>query len=296
MTDPQRMPVVDPISVMAGGRELRVVPPGWFAWQDALESAARPGGDVDPQKLLEEALAASVRDGEGRRVERAVLQSFSSEDGDRLVSAMLDLIEQQRRSLALQLDEEKPGRYRLEGRGVSLKLRAWTFGERNDALRRALRVVGGQVALNLSGYERMMILTCVRTARGGALDPAAVSAWPVPLGQGVLQGLDLLNGVEKNHAEVLAACIATGHDHPDLTMIRLCQAFGWQPEQVQSMDARTAERLALGLRELEKAGLVPQGAAAAPAVSYAAPAAVGPAPGYVAPGQEGVTRIIVTDD
>ena len=49
-----------------------------------------------------------------------------------------------------------------------------------------------------------------------------------------------------------------GQAHPDLTTFRLCQEFGWTPQQVRTQRAVDIEKFVLILSELERlSALVP---------------------------------------
>lgn len=267
-----------PVTVAADGRPFMLAPPRWGPWQGALDRAA--GG---PEALLEECLLVSLRDADGYRLTHRDLAGLSAEAGDRLLGALLELIEQERAALDLSV-----GAATIEGRGISLRVRGWTFGERNDALRRSLRLQDGQVTVDMSAYELQMVLQCVTHAEGQRLDAAEVQEWPVPLGEAVIGLLDRLNGVESHEAEILQACVRTGQAHPDIALVELCRAFGWSPAEAERLDARTAERLWAAWRVL--AGGAPHGVEAPVPVTAAATAAVAGAPE-----PEGVTRILVRD-
>ncbi len=250
--------------VTVGSDRFRVRAPRWWPWNEALE---RAGGDS--ARLVEECLLTCLEGGS-----REIIRSLPAAEGDRLLTAALQAVEAERTALGLTVDEG-PTEWRVRGAGVDLRLHPWTFGERNDALRRSLRLRGGQVTLDLPAYERQLLQACVTTQDGERLTAEAIAAWPVPLGEVVMQALDRLNGLEEEHAAVLEVCIREGRDHPDLALLYLCQHFGWNPEQVERMDARTAERLLSALKVLE------QGRSQAAAT---------------VPSGEGVSRIIVDDD
>lgn len=260
--------------ILAGG-EFTVVSPAWLAWQAALERAAARNDGADAAELLAEVLLTAVQTPEGTPVRRSDLEALPAADGDALMSALLDLLEEQRRALGLTV---KPysGWTEIEGKGAGLRLTPWTFGARNAALRMALCPAGNGVALDMAAFDRAMVLTCVTLLDGRPLTPEQVAAWPVPLGEAVMAELDRLCGVGAGEEATLLRCIETGAEHPDLALLRLCRAFGWSPAEVEEMDARLAERLLTLLRIVE-----PSPASASPRVESRG---------------EGVTRILVHDD
>jgi hypothetical protein len=272
----QQFPAIAPRTVVVEGGRFTVVPPSFTDWQGALDRAC-PGGQPDAQRLVEECLLTCVRraDNSGP-VSRGALQSLTARDGDALLSAALELIDGQRQWLDLVVRAQADG-VAIRGTGVQLWLTPWSFGERNDALRRALRVDAGQVVLDMGSYEQAMVRRCVAGS-----EPEDPSAWPVPLGEVVLRELDRLNGVEPAFTETLAACLRTGQEHPDLALLELCRAFGWTPEQAERMGARAGQRLVATLQVVQ--------AEAGAGYATAAPAAL------PSEGGEGVTRILVHDD
>lgn len=249
--------------VRIGGRLFSLRAPRWWPWIQALDKAAG-----DSARLLEESLLTCV---EGDVVQ--ALRSLKVQEGDRLLEAVLRAAEEERTALGLEL-LEGPEEWRVKGHGVDLRLHPWTFGERNEALRRSLSLVGGQVTVNLPVYEMQMLQDCVTTGEGERLPPAAVVEWPLPLGDMVIQALDRLNGVEEREREILQVCVREGREHPDLALLYLCRSFGWRPEQVERMDARLAERLLAALKAVEQ-----ERNEAGTALH-----------------REGVTRIVVEDD
>jgi hypothetical protein len=277
MPEELRIPTVAPRTVATEAGKFTVTAPRWGDWQAALDRAC-PGGQPDAGRLVEECLLTCIRkDGGADPVSREALQTLSARDGDRLLAAALEMIDWQRQALDLQVLEQ-PGGLEIRGTGVQLRLRPWSFGERNEALRSALRLEGERVMLDLMVYEQAMVRRCVASTAGEAdAAPAVRRSWPVPLGDLVMRELDRLNGLDPAYAETLAACIRSGQEHPDLALIQLCRAFGWSPEEAERMGASTAQRLVAALQ-------VVQGAADAASLSSV------PSQG------EGVTRIIVEDD
>lgn len=282
---------------------FQVRAPRWLAWQVALAA-----GGEGAAALLESCLLACI-DGP---VTRAELQALPATEGDELLTQALALIEAERAALRL----EVTGR-RVTGEGIDLLLQPWTFGERNAALRDALRLMGGQVTIDLLAFERATLLGCVRLADGRPLSPAALEEWPVPLGEAVLGALDRLT---RTDGALLQAAIAQGLPHPDLSLVQLCRAFGWTPEQVERLEAPLAERLlavvgALGLPSAQGVGLPvgawPQQAAPSaqvwpgqpiapwPFAGSGQPTAPWPSPAAPRAQQphlaEGVTRIVIDD-
>lgn len=249
--------------VTIGEGRYTVRTPRWWAWTLALERAVG-----DNARMMEECLLTCV---EGLTLDS--LRSLPAGVSDRLMAAALQAMEAERIALRLEVTEG-PEEWRVRGMAFDLRLHPWTFGERNEALRRSLRLVAGRISVDLPAYEMQMLLTCVSTQDGERLMPEAIAEWPVPLGEVVIQALDRLNGLEEHHTAILEACVREGRDHPDLALLYLCQHFGWRPEQVERMDARLAERL---LNTLKVAG---RGRAQAAAASEG----------------EGVTRILVEDD
>lgn len=284
--DTHMFPAPETASVEADGRRFAVAAPTWAAWQSALEQAA-PDGTVDEQRVVEECLRACVREGlQGR----GDLRELSRDARSGLMGQVMELIDWQRTTLDLRLEAHPDGAL-IRGDGIRLRLRPWSFGERNDALRQSLRLHQGEVSVDLAAFERAMVLCCAAGVNGEQLTPEEVAAWPVPLGEAVLQALDGLNGLEADYTEVLQACVKAGREHPDLQLAELCKAFGWAPAQALDLDGRTAERLLIGLRAAKGAGSPKRLETKRPAIaeSQVAPAAF-PGPG------EGVTRIVVTDD
>ncbi|HLO03252.1 MAG TPA: hypothetical protein VK191_09095, partial [Symbiobacteriaceae bacterium] len=194
--------------------------PRWLAWQVALSA-----GSEGAAALLEACLLACIVD----PVTRTELQALPAAEGDELLTQALALIETERAALRLHGE----GR-RVRGEGIDLQLQPWTFGERNAALRDALRLTGGQVTIDLLTFERSMLLGCVRLVDGAPLSPGALAEWPVPLGEAVLGALDRLT---RTDGALLQAAIAQGVPHPDLSLVQLCRAFGWTPEQVERLEA-----------------------------------------------------------
>lgn len=249
--------------VMIGERRFTLRTPRWWTWNQALE---RAGGDS--ARMLEECLLTCL---EGESLDS--LRSLQAQEGDRLLSAALQAVEEERAALQLVL-EDGPDEWRIRGAGIDLRLRPWTFGERNEALRRSLRLTGGRISLDLAAYEMQALQACVTTREAERLTPEAIAEWPLPLGEMVTRALDQLNGLDEGHSAILEACVREGRDHPDLALLYLCQHFGWRPEQVERMDARLAERLLAALKVVE------QGRVQAAAADQ----------------REGVNRIIVEDD
>lgn len=275
-----------------------MVAPGWAAWQGALQRAAARDSD-DAAALLAEVLAIAVRRGDGSPVARPALESLPAPDGDALLTALLELLEEQKRGLTL-TTEDYPGWVEITAKGLGLRLQPWTFGARNQALRQALRLTGGGLTLDLPAFDRAMILGCVATLDGRPLRPDEVDSWPVPLGEAVLTVLERLCTVGADEAGLLSRSVEAGLDHPDLALLRLCQVFGWKPAEVEQMDAQLAERLLTALRLLDAArphaadpGSTPPGLAAP--VGAAVPAGVGRPTLPGAADGEGVTRIVVHD-
>lgn len=225
------------------GRQFQLTPPRWAQWQVALERAAGTAGSVKAEVLLEECLAVCTQDADGSALSRTDVAALGAGAGDRLVAALMEALDQQREALGLEVAER-----RIRGTGFELHLRPWSFGERNSALRRSMRLVNGNVVVDLAVYELQMVLQCVTTADGSPLSAADVRNWPVPLAEAVLSVLDSLNGVAAEEAEVLEACLRTGAPHPDLMLLELCRAFGWRPADAEQMDARTAERIYSAVR------------------------------------------------
>ncbi|MFZ5816352.1 MAG: hypothetical protein ACOY93_13815 [Bacillota bacterium] len=246
-----------------GDRQYTVQAPRWWRWTQALERGAG-----DSARLLEECLLACL-EGESRETIRALPVGV----GDQLMAAALRAVEEERLALRLEVLEGLEV-WRVRGTGVELRLHPWTFGERNEALRRSLRLVDGRVSVDLAAYEMQMLQSCVTTEEGEHIGPQAIAEWPVALGEVVIQALDRLNGVAEEQAAILEASVRQGYDHPDLALLYLCQHFGWRPEQVERMDARLAERLLAALRLVDR----------------------GPAQAAAAQQGEGVNRIIVEDD
>lgn len=249
--------------VSIGEKRFRLRAPRWWLWTQALE---RAGGDSG--RMLEECLLTCL---EGETPES--VRSLQAQEGDRLLGLVLEAVEQERTALQIQVTEG-PEEWRVKGQGIDLRLHPWTFGDRNEALRRSLRLAGGQIDLDLPAYEMQMVQACVTAEDGERLAPEAIADWPLPLGEVVVQALDRINGLEEQHRDILEACVRDGRDHPDLSLLYLCRHFGWRPEQVERMDARLAERLLAALKVVE------QGRAQAAAALQ---------------GEE-VSRIIVDDD
>lgn len=254
--------------------------PRWLAWQVAL-AAGSAGADA----LLEACLLACIEE----PVTRAELQALPAAEGDELLTQALALIEAERAALRLQVSGRQ-----VTGEGIDLSLQPWSFGERNAALREALRLVGGQVTIDLLAFERAMLLGCVP-----GLTPEGLATWPVPLGEAVLGALDRLT---RTDGALLQAAIAQGMPHPDLSLVQLCRAFGWTPEQVERLDAGLAERLlavvgALGLPSAQGVGLpvAPSGfgqppTAAWPSVGVGQPTAAWSQAGVGQPSYTGFTQ------
>lgn len=250
--------------ITIGEQRFTVRTPRWWTWTQALE---RAGGDS--ARLIEECLLTCV---EGLTLDG--IRSLPAGEADKLMAAALQALEEER--LALRLEQvEGPEEWRVRGMAFDLRLHPWTFGDRNEALRRSLRLISGRIAVDLPAYELQMLQTCVSTQDGERLTADAIAEWPVPLGEVVIQALDRLNGLDENHTAILEACVREGRDHPDLALLYLCQHFGWRPEQVERMDSRLAERL---LSTLSVVGRGKMQAAAAVME------------------EEGVNRIIVEDD
>lgn len=260
--------------VEAAGTRFVVTAPAWAVWQSVMERAA-VRGEVEPWEVAAECLGACVQDGAGGPVAPA---SLSDEDRDRLLVAVLDQLEQERRLLALEV-REGPTATMISGAGLHLILRPWSFGLRSEALRAALYVRGGEVGIDLPTFDRAMVLACAVHGDGSPVTAAELTTWPVPLGEAVVEALDRLNSPEPDHDAVLAACLQTGCEHPDLQVLRLCQAFGLSPVEAQALDSRVAGRLLN----------------AAKAVQEAAGSKTATDRPTAASGQEGVTRILVTD-
>ncbi|MFZ5826112.1 MAG: hypothetical protein ACOY94_17590, partial [Bacillota bacterium] len=182
------------------------------------------------------------------------VRSLQAQEGDQLLGLVLQAVEEEREALQVELIEG-PEEWRIRGKGIDLRLHPWTFGERNEALRRSLRLTDGQISLDLPAYEMQMVQTCVTTEDGERLAQETVATWPLALGEMVTQALDRINGLEEQHGEILEACVREGRDHPDLSLLYLCRHFGWRPEQVERMDARLAERLLAALRVVEQGRL-----------------------------------------
>lgn len=252
-----------PQVIPIGDRQFTLRTPRWWPWSQALERAAG-----DSARMLEECLLTCL---EGEAIES--VRSLQAQDGDLLLAAALRAVEEARTAMQLQL-VEGPEEWRVKGTGIDLRLHPWTFGERNEALRRSLRLTGGRITVDLPAYEMQMLETCVSTEDGERLTPAAFVEWSLPLGEMVIQALDRQNGLEEEHTAILEACVREGRDHPDLALLYLCRHFGWRPEQVERMDARLAERLLAALKVVE------QGRMQAVAALQ----------------EEGVNRIIVEDD
>lgn len=250
--------------ITVGSREYTVRTPRWWPWTQALERAAG-----DQTRMLEECLLTCV---ESMSLES--MRSLPVGEADRLMAAALQAMEEERNALRLEVIED-PEEWRVQGTACDLRLHPWTFGERNEALRRSLRLAGGRIAVDLPAYELIMLQTCLSTRDGERLTPDAIAEWPVPLGEVVIQALDRLNGLEENHTAILEACVHEGRDHPDLALLYLCQHFGWRPEHVERLDSRLAERLLTALKVVGRSR------------TQAAAATMG---------EEGVNRIIVEDD
>jgi hypothetical protein len=241
-------------NVQVAGRNYGVRPPRWGEWQAAMAAGLvlSPGLSLDAAALLEACLLPCVTGPEGA-LTLAALRALPTSAGDGLLTAALDLLESERERLNLQRTEEGDGAL-ISGEGLQLRLRPWSFGERNRALATCLRLVDGEPILDLGSFERMMVCTCATRITDGIahhLGPSEVVDWPVPLGEVVVQALDELNGVDPVRDAVLKACIERGQSHPDLTLIHLCRTFGWTPTVVEGLEARQAERLLAALRALE---------------------------------------------
>lgn len=265
---------------LSTGQVIMTVPV-WRQWQDALNRAAAREDCDDAGALLSEVLLVSAQRTDGSLLRRSEIEGLPVQDGDALLIALSELLEQQSQQMAL-AEREFPDWIELEGQGVALRLRSWTFGERNEALRQALRPWGQGVHLDITVFERAMVLRCVTEINGQPLSPEQVSAWPVALGEAVMAALDRLCAPAAGEQDLLERSVNAGLDHPDLALVRLCQAFGWSPQEVERMDARLGERLLGALRVT--------GFQNTPAASP-----VGNPPGIM-PQVEGVTRILVRDD
>jgi hypothetical protein len=266
-------------NVAVNGRTYAVRPPAWGEWQAAMAAglgAGRPG-EVDAAALLELCLLPCLTGPQGA-VGLAELRALPAAAGDSLLAAALDLLESERERLDLRRTDGPEG-VTLHAGGLQLRLRPWTFGERNRALGACFRLVAGEPCIDMAAFERAMVSTCVTAVAGEApprpVTPAEAAGWPVPLGEAVVQVLDELNGLDPQRDEVLQACVQRGIPHPDLTLLHLCRTFGWTPAVAESLEARQAERLMAALRALS----------APPAATAAGPAQSG--------GE--VTRIIVSD-
>ncbi|HYG56658.1 MAG TPA: hypothetical protein VD902_01130 [Symbiobacteriaceae bacterium] len=262
-------------TVAVAGDAFTVTAPGWLAWQDAMQRAAAGYAGSDVRVLLDEVLLTAVRHPDGLPLSRSRLEALPVAGGDALLTVLLELVEQQRAALVLSV-REFPGWVEIEGQEVGLRLQPWTFGARNDALRRALRPSGDGITVDLAAFELAMVLHCVTTLDGRRLQLDHLAAWPVPLGETVMAALERLCSAGAEEEALLQQCVRAGIDHPDLALIRLCRAFGWNPADVERMDARLAERLLVAIKAME----TPRAPAAPPPVFDG----------------EGVTRIIVMDD
>lgn len=262
--------------VQLGSRRWRVKAPAWSDWQRSLDRSTGDGV-LEPWQLAAECLTSCVRDEEGRPIDASAL---ADGDRDRLLTVALDLLEQESRLLALSA-AQVPGGALVSGNGVSLRLRPWSFRERNEALQAALRLQGADVALDLAAYERSMVQACVSGPDGRPPDGDDIAAWPVALGDTVVQTLERLNSPPPDYLATLAACVQTGHEHPDLQLVRLCRAYGFSPADALAIDARLAEQLLAGMDWLQPLAS-PPAAMVAPVTAVAA--------------EEGVTRIVVSDD
>lgn len=263
-------------NVSVDGRTYSVRPPRWGQWQAALEAGLGEAPLLDAAALLELFLLPCLQ-GPAGSLTLSELRTLPAAAGDALLSAALELLEGERQRLDLQLSHTQGGLL-LTGAGVRLRLRPWSFGERNRVLAACLRLVDGEPRVDLPAYERAMLAACAT-----ALDPegvtrslsqAEVADWPVPLGEAAVQALDELNGVDPDRDAVLQACVQRGLAHPDLALLHLCRSFGWTPDLVERMEARQAERLLAALRALS---------------APPAPPAAGAA------GEGEVTRIVVAD-
>jgi hypothetical protein len=69
----------------------------------------------------------------------------------------------------------------------------------------------------------------------------------------------------------LIGAIRSNREHPDLTLFRLCQEFGWTPQEVRAQRAVDIEKFILILKEREQLSTL-------------------------APDDEDVTTILITDE
>lgn len=253
-------------NVQVGGRNWAVRPPLWGQWQAAMQAGLGSGRPValDAAALLELCLLPCVT-GPNGPVGLTELRALPARDGDLLLAAALELLESERERLNLQR-EDAPDGVTLRSGGLTLKLRPWSFGARNQALAACFRLVDGEPQVDMPAFERAMVGTCATIWNGEqslSISQGEAAAWPVPLGEAVVQVLDELNGLDPERESLLRACALRGIPHPDLTLLHLCRTFGWTPTVAESIDAHQAERLLAALRALAAPPPAPPSGAAA---------------------------------
>jgi hypothetical protein len=236
--------------------------PTWGEWQAAVDAGLGAGGTVDAAVLLESYLLPCVSVA-GRPLGLFELQALPPSVADELLAAALSAMEQERAALGLTAVPEGDGLLlACSLPSLRLRLRRWTFGERNRALSAAMKVLAdGRPVVDVSAYERTTVSQCVTVLDADgtvqSVSPDAAARWPVALGEATVQALERLNGLAPEREAVLRACVEHGMEHPDLTLLHLCRTFGWTPAVVDALPAEQVERLLSALRVLSAPGVAP---------------------------------------
>ena len=246
-------------------RRFRLVALPWSAWLRLLDGAGAPSSqgeerlqtDVMLSRWLQSALRQHHETHGWVRLTGEAIAELSAAEADYLAAEGAQLWQEQRNALALQVDSTDPKKHLIKGNSFTIEVRAWTFSQRNEVLRKYLHTENGELVVHMAGFEIAEIQSCCRIIdNDNAKAPVElllndIQSWPVPLGETVAASVQAVNDVEDNFEETVSFAAQHQLQHPDLDMAILCRGFGWTPDQVAALPAQQAQRLLSALRVLE---------------------------------------------
>lgn len=138
--------------------------------------------------------------------------------------------------------------------GVRAKLRAWTFAERERAMRESLeRLPDGSEQLRLETYLHAMVRASVVALRppDATLDEVATAS--------LLDAVVALNTAGEREEDRMVRAGDPAAKALAETTLRLCRALGWTPSEVWALPAAEIDRLLAVLRLVEAPAAQPRG-------------------------------------
>jgi hypothetical protein len=157
--------------------------------------------------------------------------------------------------------QPEDGAYLFQVNGAYYRFRQWTWGEKNRVTDASVVFdrASGRMRIDIARFNELLLMTCLVEAETLAvITPETLRQLNPVLGDTLLAIAYWISELPESEKKSLISALREQRVHPDLTTFRLCQEFGWTPQQVQAQPAQDVEKFILILNELETlSALVP---------------------------------------